>query len=114
MIHTEAEFEATLEEVASLLDRPFQDDERDRLGELMRELESYRPAFNAEPPQDRLAEQGRRLREHLAEFEEKVGSRHPSVMGDLAVALGLYQETDLHDLPAEQRPPSQFRRQSEQ
>lgn len=104
MIHTEADFEATLEEVASLLDRPFHDPERSRLGELMRELESYRPAFTAEPPQDDLAEQGKRLREHVARFEEKVGSRHPSVMGDLAVALGLYQETDLHDLPAEKRP----------
>jgi hypothetical protein len=104
MIHSEAEFEATLEEVAGLLDRPFQEEERTRLHALMRDLERYRPSFTAEPPESGLAEQSRRLRQHLADFEERVGSRHPSVMGDLAVALGLYQETDLHDLPAKQRP----------
>lgn len=97
MIHSEADFEATLDEVANLLDHPFGPEAKERLGGLLLELQAYRPiVVAAAEPENKLAEQGRKLRQHVAAFEERVGGRHPSVMGDLAVALGLYPETDLH------------------
>ncbi len=93
MITTEAEFEATLEEVSALLEHPFAPEAGERLTLLMDELQTYKPELiSGDAPDDRTAEQRAQLQQHVARFEEDLRMHHPNVMSDLGAALKLFQD----------------------
>lgn len=93
MITTEAEFEATLEEVSALLEHPFEPESGERLTLLMDELQTYKPELiSGDAPDDRTAEQRAQLQEHVARFEQDLRMHHPNVMSDLGAALKLFQD----------------------
>jgi hypothetical protein len=94
MITNQADFEAVLEEVAGLLDRPFERDDSERLAVLMQALEGYRPVMDvpadAEGPD---AERRRQLQHQVNAFQKRLRKEH-HLMGDLGVRFGLYQDAE--------------------
>lgn len=93
MIHTEADFEAALEEVVSLLDRPFTDETGNRLSYLLAEIETWKPQLvSGEPEDDATARQRRALKERLTRFETQLRMHHPNVMTDFGTRLGLFDD----------------------
>lgn len=93
MIQTEAEFEATLEEVVELLEHPFSTGQGERLTLLLNEIQTYKPELaSGDPPDDRTAEQRAQLQAHLSRFEQDLRMHHPNVMSDLGAALKLFED----------------------
>jgi len=93
MIQTEAEFEATLEEVVALLDHPFSAGQGERLTALLSELQAYKPELVSGPaPDDKTAGQRAQLQQHLSKFEDDLRMHHPNVMTDLGAALNLFED----------------------
>ena len=93
MIQTEADFEATLEEVVELLADPFSPGQGERLTQLLHEIQTYKPELvSGDPPDDKTAEQRAQLQQHLARFENDLRMHHPNVMSDLGAALKLFED----------------------
>lgn len=93
MIKTEADFEATLEEVVELLEHPFNSDRSERLTALLSELQTYKPELiSGPPPDDNTAKQRAQLQQHLSKFEQELRTHHPNVMTDLGAALKLFED----------------------
>ena len=93
MIRSEADFEATLEEVVTLLDRPFSADSGERLSHLLDEIQTWKPELaSPEPADDATARQRQALQEHLKRFEDDLRMHHPNVMTDLGAKLRLFED----------------------
>jgi len=93
MIQSEADFEAALEEVVDLLDRPFTAAGGDRLSTLLDEIQTWKPELATRAPEDtETAQQREALQEHLKRFERDLRMHHPNVMTDLGAKLRLFED----------------------
>ncbi|MBX7250100.1 MAG: hypothetical protein K1X35_13775 [Caulobacteraceae bacterium] len=97
MITNTAEFETAVDEIADLLDKPFEREDSERLALLMRDVQAYQPAAaSADEPEGPQAQRARALQERVEAFRDRL-RRERHLMGDLGVALGLFEEGETPD-----------------